>query len=279
MKERDQKNKRGGGNKDNANKKDRPLRIMILTQVSQIYSSIILDKLVKEKFNIIGVATSNKIMPKRGVFSSLLKVANDSGYLYLFFRTLEAAYHKFLQVINPSKYYSVSKIIKKYNLPHYKIDDLGDSRTVDLIKKKDPDLLVSIYFNLIIKKDILKIPKNGCINIHRALLPRYRGPSSAFWQLSNNEKNTGVTIHYIDAGVDSGSVLSQKFFKINPKDTLHSLCYKSAFIGGGMLIDVINKIEKGNIKGIRQDDKKATSHTFPTKKAMYNFLKNSKRFF
>lgn len=254
------------------------MRIVILTSASQIYSSVIVKRLIEEKFDISGIISSSRILPKRSLFSSLLKIAKDSGYIYLLFRFIESMYHKYLELICPEKYFTVKKVVKRHSIPLHTIKDLNNN-AINLIKKLKPDLLISVYFGLIIKKEILDIPKQGCINIHRAPLPKYRGPSSAFWQLSNNEKETAATIHFVDTGVDSGAIISQEKFEINQDDTLHSLCYRSALISRDLLVMALNDIEKGNLQSIKQEEKDATKHPFPTKKAMRNFLRSSRKWF
>ena len=78
-----------------------------------------------------------------------------------------------------------------------------------------PDLLITCHFQKILDENIIKIPKVGCINLHPSLLPRYRGMAPQHWSIINGDSETGITIHFIDSGVDTGKIIIQKKIKID----------------------------------------------------------------
>ena len=254
------------------------MRIFVLT-TNQIYTPIILKELISNKeYNILGVAISQVVIPGCTKLQSILRIIKDSGIRYLYLRILEMVHNNYFLRLK-SGCYLTSRFAKLYSLPTYFVDDINNPSFLALIKSLKPDLIISIYFNQIIKKPLFEIPRYGCINIHRALLPKYRGPCSAFWQLAEGEKNSGVTIHYIDEGLDNGDIIVQKEYKISLQDTHHTLCLKNARVAAMLLLKVLQGIEKESAPRIPQDDSKATCHSFPTREATNSFIKQRRKMF
>jgi len=122
---------------------------------------------------------------------------------------------------------------------------LKDKITVEIIKNLSPDLIVVSSFNQIITQSIINIPKLGIINIHPSLLPKYRGATPTVWALLNGEKETGITIHFIEnERVDCGRIISQAKLKIEPGDTDGSIRCKLAKLSEKVLIKAIRLISR-----------------------------------
>jgi len=255
------------------------MKVLILTLPNQIYATIILRGLFAKKYDIIGIATSTALMPGKSMLQGIRKIVRDSGIVYLCLRLCEEMHNRYLQLTSPAIYSSVNKFAVINSIPIYPTESVSDPSFLHLANSLAPDIIVSIYFNEIIKKQLLEIPKYGCINIHRALLPKYRGPCSAFWQLANGEKVSGVTIHYIDEGTDTGDIILQQRYDITPQDTHHTLCVRSARISSALLSKALKKSESGNVAGTLQDNDEATCFPFPTKESARDFLKRKRRMF
>ena len=253
------------------------MKIVLLTDKRQIYASKIIESIIKNKKDDIFILLSNTIMHKKTLFGSFNKIINDSGIFYFFFRILENIYGRFLVFMK--KETTVSQLIKKYRIKHSSTNNINDKVSLNKIKEINPDLIISIYFNQIIGRGVLGIPRYGCINIHRALLPKDRGPSSAFWQISRNEKETGFTIHYIDSGIDSGDIIAQRKFELKEEYSLHDICKISAKIASEEILDVLENLRNGKIMKIKQNEEKSTANSFPTRQSMKDFLRYNKRFF
>ncbi len=106
----------------------------------------------------------------------------------------------------------------------YTVENINDCR--DELVKFSPDYLVSIYYRYIIKKNILETVHYKAMNLHPSLLPAYRGTKSSVWAILNNEKETGITFHYINEKIDDGNIILQKTIPINNDDTAYSLYNK-----------------------------------------------------
>ncbi len=129
----------------------------------------------------------------------------------------------------------------------------------EIIEKIKPDLAVVIAYGKIIPQEILDIPKFGFINIHVSLLPKYRGSSSCIQApILNGDKETGVTIMQMDAGLDTGPIIKQTKISLEGKETAVDLHDKLMILGAKILPDTLVDFISGNIKSIKQDDEKAT---------------------
>jgi methionyl-tRNA formyltransferase len=128
-----------------------------------------------------------------------------------------------------------------------------------------PDLIVSVAASQIFKEPLLAIPRLGCVNIHGALLPRYRGMLPSFWTLFNGEREGGVTVHYMNAGIDDGGIIAQRRFPIQPNDTVEVLIGRSKALGAELLCDVIGQIQRGEVKTLPNDPAQSTYYSFPSR--------------
>ena len=149
---------------------------------------------------------------------------------------------------------------------------------MEQIKAWQPDLVLSIYLNQLIKRNLINLPRQGTLNIHPALLPRNRGLWPYFWVMANGETETGVTIHWVDEKFDTGNLLLQEKIIVEPGDTLTSLQYKSAVVGANMLVQAVNLVAGGNPPRISQDNHQASYHSLPTPADQYRFRKQGGRY-
>ncbi len=128
-----------------------------------------------------------------------------------------------------------------------------------------PDLIVSVAASQIFKAPLLAIPSRGCINIHGALLPRYRGMLPSFWTLFNGEHEGGVTVHYMNPGIDDGSIIAQRRFPIHDDDTVETLIGRSKALGAELLSDVLGAIKRGDVATAPNNAAEGTYYSFPTR--------------
>ncbi|OGW49298.1 MAG: methionyl-tRNA formyltransferase [Nitrospirae bacterium RBG_19FT_COMBO_42_15] len=135
---------------------------------------------------------------------------------------------------------------------------IKDEEFVNTLREINPDVIVVAAYGKILPKDIIRLPRYGCINVHASFLPRYRGAAPINWAIINGEKETGITIMQMDEGLDTGSILLQKGIEITKEDTAGTLSNKLSKIGAELLIEGLNAIEKGEIKLIPQDNSKAS---------------------
>ena len=123
-----------------------------------------------------------------------------------------------------------------------------------VLKKEAPDAIVVIAFGQLLSKEILDLPKYGCVNIHASLLPKYRGAAPIQWAVIDGEKETGVTTMMMDVGLDTGDILETKVIPLDPKETSGSLFEKLSEAGGPLILSTLEKLEKGTITGTPQGE-------------------------
>lgn len=125
---------------------------------------------------------------------------------------------------------------------------------IEEIKRLNPDLIVVVAYGKILPKEILDIPKYGCINVHASLLPKYRGAAPIQWAVLNGDKITGVTTMYMDEGMDTGDIILKSETAIGENETTGELWDRLSKIGGNLLVDTIKKVEDGNVNRIKQGE-------------------------
>jgi methionyl-tRNA formyltransferase len=154
---------------------------------------------------------------------------------------------------------SLVKVARKAKLPVIVGTKVKDPESVARIHKLRPDIIFCIGSMEIIPKTVLDIPPRGTINIHPALLPKYRGRYSIPHAIFNGEKETGVTLHYMTPGLDDGPIISQKSFPLSDNDTAKTAYDMFTSVGTELFEQFVEKVERGeNIVATPQDESQAT---------------------
>lgn len=157
-----------------------------------------------------------------------------------------------------TKISAVKRLSLAFNMPTNQPEKIRDKKWVHTIKKLKPDLIVVAAYGQIVPQSILDIPKYGCINVHASILPKYRGASPIHFALLHGEKETGVTIMKMDAGMDTGEIISSCQVSILKQDNLQSLHDKLAVAGAELLLETLPKYIEKEIMPAIQDEDKAT---------------------
>jgi methionyl-tRNA formyltransferase len=152
----------------------------------------------------------------------------------------------------------VKVLAEKYHLPVSQPERMKDWEVIDYFRNISPDLVVVSAFGQILSREILEIPKMGCINVHPSLLPKFRGAAPMNWTIIRGEVKTGVTIMLMDEGLDTGDILTQEGTMIGPKETFGALHDRLANIGAALLIKTVGMITSGTVTRTSQDASLAT---------------------
>jgi len=134
----------------------------------------------------------------------------------------------------------------------------GNPEFLELVKNLKPDFIVVVAFGKILRRDMLDIPKYGCINLHGSLLPLYRGASPVEEALLNGDEETGISFIQMTEKLDAGDILLVQRLNIDPQDNALTLRKKLSFMGARLLPFLLKDITDGIIRPISQDEKKAT---------------------
>lgn len=136
-------------------------------------------------------------------------------------------------------------------------NSLKSDKFYEELKSINPDLIVVIAFRILPER-IFELPKNGTINIHGSLLPKYRGAAPIHWAIINGEKETGLTSFFLKKKVDTGDLILQEKTRITEDDTYDTLAARMSEMAGPFLIRTIDLVESGQVKLMKQDEKQAS---------------------
>ena len=157
------------------------------------------------------------------------------------------------KVLTPSP---IKKLAIKENIPVLTPVKLKEE--YQSILDYEPELIVTCAYGKIVPKVILDYPKYGCINIHASILPKYRGSAPMQWAIANGEKETGITLMYMDEKMDTGDIIDIEKIPILDDDDLGSIHDKMSLLGSSILEKNFSNIINNNISRVKQDDTKAT---------------------
>lgn len=124
----------------------------------------------------------------------------------------------------------------------------------DFIVSNDIDVMVCFSFMRVLPREVFDAPRLGSVNIHPSLLPKYRGPSPAYWALKKNEQKTGLTTHFIDDGIDTGDIISHVEISLEPDDNIVSLLEKQKKVVGKLITRTIKLLKDKNFVPTRQEE-------------------------
>ena len=253
------------------------MRIIIITQDEPFYLSENLNYLLSrlpDNHQIVGpiVTNASPFGKKENFVEKALKTKRIFGLGFFSYYTIRFVYSK---VFNSS----VTQILSKYGVNKIEVQgSINSVKNLNIIKSYKPDLLISILGNQIFKRPLIDLAPKGCINLHTALLPKYRGLMPTFWVLKNNEKYTGVSVFFVDEGIDSGAIIVQEKVEIGNK-TQQQLIKETKQIGMNLILKSIDLIDKNELKLIENPDSEKSYFSFPTREDVKKFKRKGKKFF
>jgi len=253
------------------------MRLVIITQNEPFYLSQNLNYLInnlKNNHEFVGVVISD-VSPfgkKESFIKKAFKTKKIFGLNFFIYYSIKFLFSKIFTI-------SVRTLLNKFNIPEIIIDgSINSKKNIELINSYNPDLLISILGNQIFKKPLLDLAPKGCINLHTAMLPKYRGLMPTFWVMKNNEKYTGVSVFFVDEGIDSGPIIVQEKVEIG-NSTQAQLIMRTKKIGMKLIVKAVNLITENNLVLLPNPESEKTYYSFPTRKDVIEFKKIGKRFF
>ncbi len=151
-------------------------------------------------------------------------------------------------------YITLKKHAKLHGIPYYYLRKGDVNKFEEWVRKRAPDLIVVYEMSQLLWSEVLNIPKSGVINLHPSHLPEYRGPNPVFWQYHDFELQPGVTVHFLDKGEDTGDIIYQERFSLNPGESPSVFMARFFPHGVKILLAAIDDIENSNLKRIPQEE-------------------------
>lgn len=260
------------------------LRVFIITiEEPYFIPKTIFPLIFNPDIEIIGIAKMLPILGKKSILKFGLEVFNSFGIKIL---VQHVAFYAKCMINNILKRLSgnvssldLARFCKIKNIPLIPLSDVNSTSFINIIRNISPDIILSIAAMQIFRKDLIESSKIATINVHAALLPKYRGASPCFWNLLNNESFTGITCHFINEGLDTGDIIFQEKFKIAPDDSLFSLNSKIAVRTPIVLHNAFKLLKDPEFKGRPMDLSNSSYYSFPRRKDVSKFLKLKKKFY
>lgn len=259
------------------------MKIEFLTQEDPLYILPFFEEFLRHyagEFEITRISCC-RAMGKRSRWRLLRELKWLYGAAGLGKLLFQAASAKALSVLprgrSASRYYSIAQLAKAYGIPYERVANPNQPEFTGGLRERSPDLLISVACPYILKEKVLAIPARGCINIHHAPLPRYKGMMPTFWQLFHGERQLGVTIHYMAAKVDEGDALLQESLPVAPGDSLHELIRRSKRHGAHCMAKVVRGIQTNEAVPVRMDHAQGSYFTFPRREEALEFRRRGLR--
>ena len=173
----------------------------------------------------------------------------------------------------------LSWIAAKYKLPYHRSLDVMSDETLLFINNQSPDLIITL-FHQIIKKKLIEIPRLGIINIHPGILPEFKGIQPYFWELMTNFKRAGATLHFIsDESIDTGEILGQASYATWSNMSVQLNYYLTILSAAHLLPKVVLLLEQNKLSPMSQDSTAGAYYKWPDSESINNLLKNGHKVF
>ncbi|MGN1012726.1 MAG: methionyl-tRNA formyltransferase [Clostridia bacterium] len=174
--------------------------------------------------------------------------------------------------------------VKEYalgkNIPVFQPKKLRkNDEVLEQLKELNPDVIAVVAYGKILPKEILELPKYGCINVHGSLLPKYRGAAPMQWALINGEEKTGITTMFMDVGMDTGDMLLKEEVEIKDEYNLESIHDILMQIGSKLLVETIDKVVDGTIVRIPQPEEGTNAPMITREMTKIDFSKKPREIF
>ncbi len=223
----------------------KPFRTLVLYSAGHLGSAVILNQLISSpEYEVVGVARAKAVTFSRKGLKRLRKhlisIGWRFGWLLLWQQLIQTLSYLFTGLFRGERQglKPTWRLALSHNLPVFQCEDINSKEALDFICRLQPDIIISAYFTQILKKDIIELPNIGILNVHPGWLPAYKGAMAYFWVLKNGGDQAGVTVHWIDEGIDTGTILRRHAFEITPGMTQQNVLEQTAIIGAELLTDI-----------------------------------------
>lgn len=255
------------------------MRIQVLTQEDAFYIPRILDLVCERRSDVVGVTIVPGEMQPGHVWRYLAMMGVRDFTLQLLnllrYRTLDLLD----RVVRLSHSHSVAGAARRARVPCERVASVNAPAFLASLRERRVDVVVSLACPQKLHAELLALPAFGCINLHGALLPRYQGIFPSFWVLAKGERETGVTVHWMDEQLDHGDILLQRAVAIEPRDTVHALVLRSKVeVGRHLLLEALDLIERSQAPRVPMDLSLASYVSYPDAAAVREFRARGRRF-
>lgn len=241
------------------------MRIAFLTADEPIYLPVFFERVLGE----FGHATECVY-----AIPPLYKGQTPRAAAWRYYRTFGAAAvgHLTTRVLRAKlKRTSIEAVCRRHGVRHAVAADVNAQEFIDELARLELDVIVSVSCPQIFKTALLQTPRHGCLNVHGALLPHYRGVMPSFWMLANGEREAGVTVYFMDEKIDAGDIAGQRSFEIRRAETLDGFLRRSKVIAAELLLDVLRQVGEGTVTRRPMNLSEGSYYSWPDRRAVERF--------
>ena len=250
------------------------MRILVITEEDEFYLPGSIGHLIENcPEEIVGVVCArNPLLPSKLDAGRKFCAAFGPGPVLL--QGLRVTAAKVLDGLSwlnlTGRFYSVKRLCKARNMRYSHVDNINSADFIRDCRELDIDLIASVSPTQIFKSELISLPRHGCINIHTAKLPEYRGLYPMYWAMACGQRTVGISIHYIEDGIDTGKIILQDELEIPPKTTLNHMLRVTKLRGVELLIDAIRQIGSGTSRACYAEGE-GSYFSFPTAESYRQF--------
>lgn len=172
---------------------------------------------------------------------------------------------------------SLIQVFAKHGIETIRCRNVNSKSLLEQLRRKNPELIVSVAAPQIFKKPLLELAPLGCLNIHTARLPQYRGMMPNFWVMYNDEKRSAITVHTMNSEFDCGEIILQREFEIRSGESLDQLIKRTKLLGAECLLEALSRIAEHGIVGSDPPEVEPSYFSFPTTEDVRRFRAQGKR--
>ncbi len=245
-------------------------RVVVFTSQSP-YAALILSNYLRQFPSEISAIVTSEGGRNRRFAKRVQRVIAKAGWRYALLKLFLYGCIRLYQLVGV--FPTVSSLINQHQVPHITVGAFDEDATKSKLASLNADVYFSILFDRIFPKDVLDLARLIALNLHPAPLPHYAGIAPTFWVLSNGEVSTAVTVHRIDAGIDTGEIVLQREVSIEKHETVHRLYCKCCGIAAQMIAECVDDLKSDNITLRPQRLQERSYFSSPTREG-YKALRN-----
>lgn len=256
----------------------------VLVTNDNFFSFVVMKRFLQlHKNDIKLVVFSSKLIGQRGSLASIYWSIINTGFRRTFFKLSVYGVFRAMSIIRkvlpfiPNNW-SSEVWVKENGIEFTTTEELNSDSLYEVIKSKDPDLIISVSMNQIMKERLLTLAPMGSINVHCAPLPKYAGMSPYVWALANNEAQSAATIHFMTEGLDEGDIILQEDVLVKSNDTAFNLFYRCCLAASDQLVRVVSRFEKDTVESFEQDKAMRSYYSWPDRECSKRLRANGFKF-
>jgi len=262
---------------------NRRLNVLFITQEDPFYIRVFFEEFLRnyhDTSEIKGIVICSTLGRKslKQLAQRMYDLYGPIGVIRMGLRYIAAkALGAVSTFIRTGRSYSLRQLLDHYGIYAERRDDINSPSFLRKWKRRNIDVIVSVAAPKIFKKDLLELPRWGCVNIHHAKLPHYRGMMPNFWQMYHGEKTAGITVHKMNPRIDEGEIILQRETLIGANESLDGLIKRTKRMGARCVIETLELIQNNSVVYQKNCPEKGGYFTFPTRAQAREFRHRGKR--